>query len=166
MASTISLFEGGLMLIGNSAVGDGLTVSSSPIGGVEVLSMGHPVLFKNYLFYFCILCFIVIKNSDYKQLAPLFSCFFVPRSFMSFSCAICRLHQSGVVYKFSLVLITHTFKSETPLSSVTLLFPFLSIQVSSVHFTCCKKGHFSTHALNIDELSFVVSQMSTFVVWL
>jgi hypothetical protein len=27
------------MLIGNSAVGDGLTVSSSPIGGVEVLSI-------------------------------------------------------------------------------------------------------------------------------
>jgi hypothetical protein len=36
MASTISLFEGGLMLIGNSAVVDGLTVSSSHIGGVEV----------------------------------------------------------------------------------------------------------------------------------
>ena len=27
------------MLIGNSAVDDGLTVSSSPIGGVEVLSI-------------------------------------------------------------------------------------------------------------------------------
>jgi len=83
--------------------------------------------------------------------APLFTCFSVPRAFMPFSHAICRLHQSGVVYKFSLVLITHTFKSETSMKYATLLFPFLSLQVSCVHFICCKKVHFSTHALNTEK---------------
>ena len=49
MASTIFLFEGGLMLIGNSAVGDGLTVSSSHIGGVGVLSISSRYSFHLWI---------------------------------------------------------------------------------------------------------------------
>jgi hypothetical protein len=52
MASTISLFEGGLMLIGNSDGGvDELAVSSFPIKEVEVLSISSRYSFLEVQVY-------------------------------------------------------------------------------------------------------------------
>jgi len=76
-----------------------------------------------------------------------------------------RLHQSGDVYKFSLLFITRTLKSETSLSSVILSSPFLSLQVYSVHFNCYKNYHFSTHDLNIEKLISVTHHKCTYIVF-
>jgi hypothetical protein len=63
--------------------------------------------------------------------------------------AVYRVHRSGVVYKFSLLLVIQTFKSETSLSCFALSYSSVSLQVSSLHLIWCIKGRFSTQSLKI-----------------